>query len=272
MEDMNVLYLCVLRSPHLSNSLLIRELHTLDRLSHMMQHTDVNINFVALQLTYGLSTHAPLHEGLVSDNRILKNLQRLTFSPQMHLRYYCLLIWLQLVGPLSSPHVVSHLSRSGQLLNLVMLQLREEREIRLKMLVIQCIRYIVMPASRHHERVMLVDHFNLLFELFDLWKYYISYLTKYQKVHGDQVSEYVKQCIATVQAIYGVMLVLVQSPQRLGQRIKEQLKEQYDVDSFVEQTMAILRNWSSYHDLEESIRLSARDILGFTEEQGSEIK
>jgi hypothetical protein len=163
---MNILYVMILHNEKLAMQLVERPaINLFARLCDYLVHASVDINFVALQLLYGLCQYESLHAMIIgyhnekiaakhSKHSLIKLVKVTTFVPHASLRYYSLLIWDCLCNPqrVEIPSTKSdkiynnqntrYLCKNEQLLDVFILVLKEEQELAIKRTDIQILREI----------------------------------------------------------------------------------------------------------------------------------
>ncbi len=272
-QYMNVLYLIVLHSEPISVQLMQNpQINLLSCISAWLQLvtssrpiTFLQVTFSALQLLYGLCQHGPSTQKLVidfytkqkkksADSLLFQQLRRLTFiSMSPLLRYYSLLTWDTFVNGGSFKRFVT---KNEQLINVLMFVLKEEQEVVIKRLAVQMIRQLcrtspirisgVSQEDSQYELLLLLNHFNLLFEALEILRYYMTFLTSHfeqqRKAPSPNTStmedreKYVSDCIQLVISLFFLLATCATE----NSDARELLLTQYEIHKYIDDLLYIL--------------------------------
>ncbi|KAL9657376.1 hypothetical protein ABK040_014365 [Willaertia magna] len=245
-QYLNILYLLILQSEKFSLQLILNE--KINILKYIYQlfksEEEIDSQFMALQLYYGLSVHTKAHSYLIEysfqSTTLISFLKKLTFSPKLLNRYYCLLIWSNL---LSNKQYTRFLLRNEQILNLLMFSFKEESDLALKKSITQIIKDICSSPTNENERTILLHHFNLLFEVIDTLHFQLNYLKDVYEIrggiknlHNEEEWNVVEQ---SVQLSFSLVLLLLTIADH-DQDSKDMLIHQYQIHRYINDFIWIL--------------------------------
>ncbi|KAG2388693.1 hypothetical protein C9374_000132 [Naegleria lovaniensis] len=286
-QYLNLLFLLVLQSEKLSINLITNnKINILYHISNMLRpqssqkSNDHNISielepslqFVFIQLFYGLSTHSSCHQFIIeyaptnetsSNNNIIQILKALSFSQYPLTRYYSFLIWSNLLT-LSSYHsgnaslrndkihdnrYTRYLCRNEQVLNLLMYAYKEETEMIIKRVITLLLKDICAIRQNNYERIILLEHFNLLFESIDLLHFQMSYLMDvyetrngiFNEEESMTVDQSVQLSIAQTHLITTIVRMDAEDASHTGTSpTLELLKTQYQIQRYIMDLLIVL--------------------------------
>ena len=244
-----------------------------------------SLQFVLIQLLYGISTHSSCHAFIIeytttSNNgneistlNIIHILKALSFSQYPLTRYYSFLIWSNLLTlssyrsasstsstASSSMHTDSklfdnrytrYLCRNEQVLNLLMYAFKEETEMIIKRMITLLLKDICSIRQNNYERIIILEHFNLLFESIDLLHFQMSYLMDvyetrngiFNEEESVTVDQSVQLSIAQIHLITTIVRMdsEVTSNETSGTSpTLELLKTQYQIQRYISDLLLVL--------------------------------
>lgn len=256
---MNLIYVMILHNEKLATQIVrSTQINFYAQISEMLQHTSIHINFVALQLLYGIAQFESLHSWMIGHSAntkksLIKLIKVMTFSPHAPLRYYSVLIWDVLINPRTSVSVYNNqntrfLCKNEHVLDVLVQLLKEEQELSIKRTVIQSLRELASRDQNMYERNVLVNHFNVPFECIEILKYHIKY-AKSERV-TDQ--KYFHQVLALIASTILLLSTLCEK----DEPSKDLVKNQYRVRVYVDQFLQVLDKQKQpfYENMAKTIR------------------